>query len=173
MERPKEWPRDYVNLKCIVFTFYAALIYWFRPPLLYGTAVNLLAVTLYNRLYECRMHSVLFTLAASLIGTGLVYVLPPKNVWALAVMLYLPYLALAWYDYVANCRYRMNPTVFPLGRWVYLPFKPPSYKERFDNLDPVVLDNIRNFDKLFVTTGALALCAYGFVFWFQRNLHSN
>jgi|TARA_B000000477_G_C6034444_1_gene203149 hypothetical protein len=50
----------------------------------------------------------------------------------------------------------MNPTVFPYGRWIYLPFKPSNYKEKFENIDPAVLKNIKAVDKyatIFILTG--------------------
>jgi hypothetical protein len=46
----------------------------------------------------------------------------------------------------------MNPTIFPYGRYIYLPIKPPSYKKKFEEIDPVVLENIKNFDKFLTTS---------------------
>jgi hypothetical protein len=41
----------------------------------------------------------------------------------------------------------MDPTVFPFGRFVYLPFKPPAYKKKFDELPPSKKSFISGFDR--------------------------
>ena len=74
-------------------------------------------------------------------------ILPQKNKVILIFSLYFPYFILAWYDYFSNCSFKMNPTIFPFGRFIYLPIKPLPYKKRYENLDPIVKKNIENFDK--------------------------
>jgi hypothetical protein len=73
---------------------------------------------------------VIFT---SLVAGGYWY-LPPKNLIVLVLLLWLPYVSMAWYDYMYGCHFKMQPTVFPFGRWIFLPFKPPGYKDAYDAL---------------------------------------
>ena len=49
------------------------------------------------------------------------------------VMFWLPYILMAWYDYAYECE-RMQPTIVPFGRYLFLPFKPPDYKTEYENL---------------------------------------
>lgn len=73
---------------------------------------------------------------ATLVIAGGYWYLPAKNIRVLIALLYFPYLALAWYDHFYECKYQMDPTLFPFGRFVYLPFKPVEYKKKFDDLSP-------------------------------------
>jgi len=143
------WPRDYLNIKCVIYSFYVALTYWFVPKRRYDVLllVNVLLASWYNAHYECERNVWYLNAAIAVLQTSALYALPTKNKYTLVAVLYLPYLILAWYDYLMRCRFRMNPTVFPYGRWIYLPFKPPTYKKKYENIDPVVLKNIKNVDK--------------------------
>lgn len=86
-----------------------------------------------NQPFSLNPKCIVFTL---LLAGGYWY-LPPKKLWILVALLYFPYLALAWYDYVYDCRIGLlQPTVFPFGEYLYLPFKPPDYKERYDKMSP-------------------------------------
>lgn len=86
-----------------------------------------------NQPFALNIKCIVFTL---LIAAGYWY-LPPKKLWILVALLYFPYLALAWYDYVYDCRIGLlQPTVFPFGEYLYLPFKPPDYKERYAQMSP-------------------------------------
>jgi len=146
------WPLDYLNLKCVVFSFYVALAYWYFPrdhPALF-VLVNFLLTNWYNSSYECAHNSLPLNAAIALIASVVLWKVPTRNKYWLVVLLYLPYLIMAWYDYLLNCNFRMNPTIFPFGRWVYLPFKPPTYKRKFENIDEMVLKNIKAFDKYVV-----------------------
>lgn len=151
------WPQDYLNIKCVVFSFYVALAYWLfprnRPREFF--LVNALLVHWYNGTYECVHNSVPLNLAIALIASVAIWKIPAKNKYWLVVTLYLPYLIMAWYDYFLDCKFRMNPTVFPFGRWIYLPFKPPPYKEKYRNLDEKVLKNIKAFDKYVFIIGMM------------------
>jgi hypothetical protein len=40
--------------------------------------------------------------------------LPKKNIIILAILLYFPYLVLAWYDYIYQCKRNMGPTYLSL-----------------------------------------------------------
>lgn len=60
--------------------------------------------------------------------------LPPKNLWVLFFLLWFPYLAMAWYDYMYDCRNKLGPTIIPFGRYIWLPFKPPQYQAEFNKM---------------------------------------
>ena len=85
----------------------------------------------------------------SLLLSGGYWYLPPKSIPVLVALLYFPYLAMAWYDYIYNCEYRLQPTVFPFGRWLYLPFKPPDYKDAYENLSDESKGKIAEWDRFF------------------------
>lgn len=83
-------------------------------------------------LYEGRPFSfnvkcIVFTVLAA----GGYWYLPPRNLWVLFVLLWLPYVVMAWYDYMYDCSDKMQPTVVPFGRYLFLPFKPPGYKAEY------------------------------------------
>lgn len=83
--------------------------------------------------FALNIKCIIFTL---LLAAGYWY-LPPKKLWVLFALLYFPYLALAWYDYAYKCQVGLlQPTVFPFGEYIYLPFKPPDYKERYQVMSP-------------------------------------
>ena len=146
-----KWPEDFLNLKCVVYTIYIALLYWLVPRNKLAIAAvfitGFFSINWYNHMYVCEDNNVGFNLGYAAILSTLIWTLPEKNKVILVLSLYLPYFVLAWYDYFANCSFRMNPTIFPFGRFIYLPVKPDPYKRRFDELDPVVKANIANFDK--------------------------
>lgn len=143
------WPLDYLNIKCVIFSIYVSLAYWFVPKSNYNVIfiVNWAMTQWYNASYECKHQTWYVDLAMALLGTSILHAAPAKNKTVLVLALYLPYLLMAWWDYLLNCSFRMNPTVFPFGRWVYLPFKPPPYKRKYETLDPKVMKNIKAFDK--------------------------
>lgn len=97
----------------------------------------------------------------SLILAGGYWLLPHKSIPVLIALLYFPYLAMAWYDYTYNCSNRLNPTIFPFGRWLYLPFKPPDYKQRYDELSSDSKKTIAKWDRFFllVIIGAVIVFA--------------
>ena len=70
---------------------------------------------------------------------------PYKNLWVLAFLIWFPYIALAWYDYMYDCRDKLKPTLVPFGREIWLPFKPPGYKEEFKKMPA---DQIAAMNKL-------------------------
>ena len=127
------YPQDFYNIKCILFSLYIGLLYWFAPrrPLALGflTIANYFLVNWYNHMYVCQINDFLHTALYTLVVTGLLVLLPIRNKVVLAFSLYFPYFIMAWYDYFANCSFRMNPTLFPFGRFIYLPLKPDPYKE--------------------------------------------
>ena len=161
------FPEDYFNLKCVIYTLFIGILYWFAPR----TKLALIAVFIacffsinwYNYIYVCEKNNIGFNVVYATILPTLLWKLPKKNKTILMFALYLPYFLLAWYDYFANCSYRMNPTIFPFGRFIFLPVKPDPYKRRFDQLDPVVKANISNFDKYVAVT--LLVGAIGIGLW--------
>ncbi len=153
-----KWPDDYLNIKCVIYSFYVALSYWLVPKERHDMLllVNFLLASWYNARYDCAHNVWYLNAAIALLQTSVSYSLPSKNKYALIALLYFPYLVLAWYDFLLRCKFRMNPTEFPYGRWIYLPFKPSNYKEKFENIDPAVLKNIKAVDKyatIFILTG--------------------
>jgi hypothetical protein len=81
----------------------------------------------------------------TLVTAGGYWWLPPRSWWVLALLMWLPYVSLAWYDHMYDCRDKMGPTLFPFGRYVFLPFKPPGYKREFDRMPA---SQIRAMDRL-------------------------
>lgn len=95
------------------------------------------------------------------------WVLPPKNIYALFFLLWIPYVAMAWYDYSYDCKDKILPTLFPYGRYVFLPFKPAGYKAEFDKLPPEQIAAMNRVDH--VTTWTLAILA---LFFLRKKFHN-
>jgi len=172
-EKELKWPMDYINIKCIIFTFYIALSYWMifknnTTKWIYGlfTIINYFAMNWYNYTYQCSYNYFAMTAGLSTIVSLVFYHLPKKNKVAMAFLLYMPYFILAWYDFFMNCKFRMQPTIFPFGRFIYLPLKPNPYKKRYAELDPIIKKNIANFDKYV----AVSLVLGGLIFLMFRFL---
>lgn len=73
---------------------------------------------------------------------------PHKNLWVLAFLIWFPYIALAWYDYTYDCRDKLKPTLVPFGRNIWLPFKPPGYKEEFNKMPPEQIQAMNKIDHI-------------------------
>ena len=86
--------------------------------------------------------------------------LPPKNLWILAFLIWFPYIALAWYDYSYDCKDKLGPTLVPFGRYIWLPFKPPGYKKKFDELPPEQIQDMKTLDHLVLWSALAAGTAY-------------
>ena len=80
--------------------------------------------------FEFNFKCILFT---ALLAGGYWY-LPPKKLWILVFLLWFPYIALAWYDWSYQCHAKLMPTAIPFGRYIWLPFKPPGYKQAYEDL---------------------------------------
>lgn len=80
-----------------------------------------------GRPFSFNVKCIVFTVALA----GGYWLAPPKSPWVLGLLLWLPYIAMAWYDHVYDCRDKMDPTVVPFGRILFLPFKPGPYKGEF------------------------------------------
>lgn len=97
-----------------------------------------------NYPFAFNIKCVIFTI----IIAGGYWFLPHKNWFILIFLLWLPYVALAWYDYSYNCKDKIQPTAFPFGRWIFLPFKPAGYKDEFNKLPPEAIQTMDNVDHL-------------------------
>lgn len=70
---------------------------------------------------------------------------PYKNKFVLFFTLWFPYVALAWYDYTYHCEDKMKYTLFPFGKYIFLPFKPKEYQKNkalVDYLDHIYIYTI-------------------------------
>jgi hypothetical protein len=93
-------------------------------------------------------------------GTGRI---PPQSMAMVAFLLWFTYIALAWYDYLYDVppERRMKPTLFPLGRLVFMPFKDPAYQEAYAKMSAIDKAAMDTFDKFVVYgAGALAFIVY-------------
>ena len=84
----------------------------------------------------------------TLILAGGYWYLPHKNPWVLSFLIWFPYIALAWYDYSYKCQDKLLPTIIPFGRYIWLPFKPPGYKEEFNKLTPETIGIMNKVDHI-------------------------
>lgn len=117
-----------------------------------------------GRPFAWNVKCIFFTM---LIAGGYWYA-PPKNKYILAFLLWLPYVALAWYDYSYDCKDKMLPTVFPYGRKIFLPFKPAGYKAEYDKLSD---DQLQQMDKVdHVTSWTILIAVIFFVFIKNRSI---
>lgn len=91
--------------------------------------------------------------------------LPPRNWAVLFVTLWVPYVAMAWYDYMYDCSDKMGPTIVPFGRYLFLPFKPPGYKEEYNKMAQSQKDTMRRLDHVVGWTLLI-----GVTWWFSSNL---
>jgi len=55
--------------------------------------------------------------------------LPYRNKWVLLALLYFPYLALAWYDYMYVCERNMGPTYLSTFYWWAKPQESKQIKQ--------------------------------------------
>jgi hypothetical protein len=95
-----------------------------------------------SRPFAWNIKCIIFTI---LIAGGYWY-LPNKNIYILLFLLWLPYIAMAWYDYAYDCKDKMQPTLFPYGRYIFLPFKPAGYKAEFEKLPKEQIDAMKRLD---------------------------
>ena len=97
-----------------------------------------------GRPFSFNIKCIIFTIV---LAAGYWY-LPPKNLWVLAFLIWFPYIALAWYDWSYNCQDKLQPTIVPFGRYVWLPFKPPGYKEEFNQLPHDKIEAMNKIDHI-------------------------
>ena len=97
-----------------------------------------------GRPFRFNIKCIIFTV---ILAAGYWY-LPHKNPWVLAFLIWFPYIALAWYDWTYKCQDKLQPTIVPFGRYVWLPFKPPGYKEEFNELPPDKIEAMNKLDHI-------------------------
>ena len=97
-----------------------------------------------GRPFRFNIKCIIFTVV---LAAGYWY-LPHKNPWVLAFLIWFPYIALAWYDWSYNCQDKLQPTIVPFGRYVWLPFKPPGYKEEFNELPQDKIEAMNKIDHI-------------------------
>jgi hypothetical protein len=118
-------------------------------------------------LYEGRPFS--FNLKCIVFTAGVAggyWYLPPRSRWVLALLLWLPYVAMAWYDYRYDCQDKMQPTLVPFGRYLFLPFKPAGYRAEYGKMAQAQIDAMARVDHV-VAWSAVAACAAGLL-WLRR-----
>lgn len=108
-----------------------------------------------GRPFSFNLKCIVFTAAVA----GGYWWLPRRSWWVLLTLLWLPYVAMAWYDYAYDCRDKMGPTLVPLGRYLFLPFKPPGYKAEFDKMAQAQKDTMNRLDHAVGWTALIALLA--------------
>ena len=106
--------------------------------------------------FSFNVKCIVFTAAVA----GGYWYLPSRSWWVLALLLWLPYVAMAWYDYAYDCRFKMHPTLIPFGRYLFLPFKPPSYKQEYRELPRENIERMRRLDHVTAWTLLAAGAAY-------------
>lgn len=133
------------NTKCIIFSILMALLYWYRIKSVKKWVVFIsyflifgICTIWYANYYECS-NVKKFKLLPVFINTfflSSIYTFAPhKNYYLLFAILYFSYLYMSWFDYILNCQYgKLEPTPLPFGRWLYLPFKDPEYKAKYEAL---------------------------------------
>lgn len=95
-----------------------------------------------GRPFSFNVKCILFTAAVA----GGYWWLPARNLWVLAVLLWLPYVAMAWYDHLYDCANKMGPTIVPFGRWLFLPFKPQGYRDEYAKMAQSQIDTMSRLD---------------------------
>tara|TARA_X000001036_G_C20550058_1_gene753989 strand:- start:248 stop:628 length:381 start_codon:yes stop_codon:yes gene_type:complete len=88
--------------------------------------------------------------------------LPKKNKWILLILLYFPYLVLAWYDYYYDCGRNFGPTYL---MHYYEFFKPKESRQRklYDNWHPKYKRRVLIVD-IIVLLGIIIIAPY-FLKW--------
>ena len=97
-----------------------------------------------------------------MVGSGY-WFLPSKNIWILLFLFWVSYVGLSWYDELYDCSNAMKPTLFPFGRMVFLPFKPPGYREEMKNLSTRQLEVMDRVDHLASFTSIMCLVSIFFL----------
>jgi hypothetical protein len=96
--------------------------------------------------FKFNVKCIVFT---ALLAGGYWY-LPYRKIWILLFLLWFPYIAMAWYDYMYTCKDKLEPTAIPFGRYIWLPFKPKGYKDKFNKLPK---EKIQIMDRVDHVTG--------------------
>lgn len=73
-------------------------------------------------------------IAMSIFFAGFYWFAPPKNKWVLVGILYLTYLALAWYDHIFDCKNNSLKPTFLYSFYGFL--KPKDYQADYEKWKP-------------------------------------
>ena len=116
-----------------------------------------------GRPFSFNIKCIIFTIV---LAAGYWY-LPHKNPWVLAFLIWFPYIALAWYDWSYKCQDKLQPTIVPFGRYIWLPFKPPGYKQEFNELPQDKIEAMNNIDHIVGWTLVAALITWRLISKFR------
>lgn len=92
--------------------------------------------------------------------------LPSKNIIVLCCILYFTYIALAWYDYLYECKRNLGPTYLSLFyKWL----KPPESLQikQFDSWCPKIKRRVLIVDLCILTAIILLILLYR---WIRNNI---
>ena len=95
-----------------------------------------------GRPFAWNIKCIIFTLVLA----GGYWFAPRRNIWILFFLLWVPYIAMTWYDYLYDCKNKMQPTLFPYGRYIFLPFKPAGYQAEYQKLPPSQIEAMNQLD---------------------------
>ena len=95
----------------------------------------------------------------------IIYWFLPKNLLILFFLLWAPYVTLAWYDYSYKCQNKMKPTIIPYGRYLFLPFKPPDYKQEFNELPVEAIQAMDTLDH--ITTWSMLVIIISLIIYYN------
>jgi hypothetical protein len=116
-----------------------------------------------NYPFHFNVKCIIFTL---LIVLGYWY-FPPKNIIVLLFLLWIPYISLAWYDYSYGCVDKMQPTIIPFGRYIFLPFKPAEYKKKFRELPKSAIRSMDRADHITGWSILIILISIGVYYYYH------
>jgi hypothetical protein len=117
-----------------------------------------------GRPFNLNIKCIIFT---AIIAGGYWY-FPSKNYYVLFFLLWLPYVAMAWYDYSYDCKDKLMPTLIPYGRYLFLPFKPPGYKTEFEKMTKDQIESMNRLDHITTWTILIILIFYISAFNFKK-----
>jgi len=93
-----------------------------------------------------------FTLALA----GGYWFLPQRNKWVLLSLLYFPYILMAWYDHLYQCKRNLGPTYLAMFYWWAKPHDSEQIKA-YKNWCPDIKNRVFMVDLVILGIGALAL----------------
>lgn len=158
------------NTKCIVFSLVMAMLYWWFKPSL---STNILLIMMlifafgwYGLYYSCTKLSIPhMAIWISIFFVFLAYA-PRRNIFVLLFTLYFSYLFMSWFDYKLDCQLgKLVPTSFPLGKYIYLPFKDPEYKAKYASLCDKRINQMNKIDRITIAVliGVVFIVVIGYL----------
>ena len=106
--------------------------------------------------YKCIVVSIFFA--------GFYWFAPPKNKWVLVGILYLTYLALAWYDHIFDCKNNSLKPTFLYSFYGFL--KPKDYRGDYERWKPDTKSLVATVDACILLVLMIALPF--FLLWRRR-----